>query len=187
MTQVVSAPTFEGCQPYRMAADEYIRAILAGGFGNAHVELVEGELVEMAPAKLEHSKTNGSVAVDLGIACRPFGYRLLIDAIVHLTDSTVRAPDIAVTDVDSGDRQHLVPTDILLAVEIAQSTLTEDIGRKRIDYASSGIRNYWVVDVDGRRVHCYAEPQGSDYATIRVIPFGKPLPVPGTDATITIG
>jgi hypothetical protein len=35
-------------------------------------------------------------------------------------------------------------------------------------------------------VHCYADPQGADYAAIQVVRFGEPVPVPATDHTITL-
>lgn len=108
------------------------------------------------------------------------------DIITNFDDSNVRAPDIAAVDTDIGERQHLIPADILLAVEVAGSTLNLDLGRKRIDYASAGIRHYWVVDIEGKRTHCYADPQGSDYAAIKVAPFGEPLAVPGAQVAVTI-
>ncbi len=113
-------------------------------------------------------------------------FEIFGDIITLFDDSNVRAPDIAVVDRDIGDRKQLIPADILLAVEIAGSTLAGDLGPKRIDYASSGIRHYWVVDVEGRRIHCYADPQGVDYAAIKVVPFGEPVPVPETGEAITV-
>jgi Uma2 family endonuclease len=169
-----------------MAAEDYVRFVLAGGFRDAHVELVEGELIEMAPGGLEHGGKNADIAVDLSAIYRPLGYRLFIDTIIELTGDTARSPDISVVDTTMGERKHLRPTDVLLAIEISDTTLTVDLGRKRIDYAGAGIRHYWVVDVEGRRVHCYADPQGSDYAAIQVIGFGDPMPVPGAAGTIAI-
>jgi Uma2 family endonuclease len=186
MNQVSVIRPVTGAQPYRMAAEDYVRFVSAGGFRDAHVELVEGELIEMAPGGLEHGAKNADIAADLAAIYRPLGYRLFIDTLVELSGDTVRSPDLSVVDSDTGERKRLLPTDVLLAIEISDTTLTVDLGRKRIDYASAGIRHYWVVDVEGRRIHCYADPQGSDYAAIRVIGFGDPVPVPGTAGIITI-
>ena len=186
MNQMATVSSFTGAQPYRMPADVFLRAIAVGAFGDAHVELVEGELIEMAPSGIEHSRQNGSLAVDLGVIYRALGHMLCINAIVQLSEATIRAPDISVVDTDPKDRNQLVPTDILLAVEIADITLGTDLGRKRIDYASACIRHYWVVDVEGRRVHTYADPQGADYAAIRVFAFGEAVPVPGAEGAITV-
>ena len=186
MNDLSFIPPVVGTQPYRMDSVGYVRHVLAGGFGDSHVELVGGELIEMAPSGMDHGAKNSDVLVDLAIIYRPHGIRVVNDVIVELTDDTVRAPDISVVDRDIGERKCLVPADILLAVEIANSTLTEDIGRKRIDYASAGIRNYWVVDIAGRRVHTYTDPQGADYAAIRVFGFGDEVPVPGSDGVIIV-
>ena len=186
MNRMSVIPSTVGAQPYRMSAAGYIRLILAGGFGDAHVELVEGELVSMAPSGTDHGRSNADIAIDLAALYRPLGYSIYFDTIVEISGTTVRAPDIAVVDRDIGERKHLLPTDIILAIEIANTTLAEDIGRKRIDYASSGIRHYWVVDLEGRRTHCYANPQGADYAAIQVVPFGEAVAVPATQKAITV-
>lgn len=187
MNDLANSAPKPGTEPYRLTAEDYTRLILAGGFGEAHVELVEGELVKMSPSQSIHGKLLGSVFAELRAVCAPLGFDLFIDTMVQLSDATIRAPDISVVDGKVDDRRNLAPADLLLAVEIADSTLTEDLGRKRIDYASAGIRNYWVVDVEGRRTHCYTDPQGADYAAIRVAAFGEAIVVPGAKEVIVIG
>ena len=186
MNQLAAKPAFAGAQRYRVSADDYLRMIDAGGFGDAHVELVDGELIEMSPSHSEHGRLLMLLGHLLYNAYAETNFVLYGDIITLFDDANVRAPDIAVVDNDIGGRKQLVPSDILLAVEIAGSTLNVDIGRKRIDYASAGIRHYWVVDVEGHRTHCYADPQGADYAAIAVVPFGKAMVVPGSDATVVV-
>ena len=186
MNQMSAIPPFVGTRRYHVTADEYLRMIDAGAFSDAHVELVDGELIEMSPSHSEHGRLLLLLGHLLYQAYADTDYVLYGDIITKFDDSNTRAPDIAVVDKAIGERKQLVPSDILLAVEIAGSTLNVDIGRKRIDYASAGIRHYWVVDVEGRRTHCYADPQGADYAAIRVVPFGEAVPVPGAEGTITV-
>ena len=175
-----------GDRPYRICADDYLRMIDAGAFGDTHVELVDGVLIAMPPANTRHGRLMIVLATLLENAYAGTGYQLFGDIITRFDDSNIRAPDLAVVDGDIGERLNLVPGDILLAVEIAHSSLPVDLGRKRIDYASAGIRHYWVVDVDGRRVHTYTDPQGADYAAIRVFAFGDAVPVPGAEGVITV-
>lgn len=181
----VSRP-FVGRKPYRMDAASYIRLVLAGGFGDAHVELVGGELIEIAPAGMDHGKSNADILVDLSAIYRPLGFTVVNDVIVHLDDETVRTPDISVIDRDIGERKYLEPDDILLAVEISNSTLSEDISNKRADYARSGIRHYWVVDLKGCSTHCFADSRGTDYATAEEVPFGQAVVAPRSDKTIVV-
>ena len=185
MSSIVSRP-LEGVRPYRVTADDYMRMIDAGTFGDAHVELVEGELIEMSPSHSQHGKILASLSFRLTAIYQPLGLELFIDTVTSISAETKRAPDICVVENHLEDQKLLDPATIVLAIEIAGTTLAEDIGRKRIDYATSGIRNYWVVDFEGRRTHCYADPQGMDYAAIRVVPFGEPVAVPGADAAIIV-
>ena len=186
MNQMSVIPPFVGTRRYHVTADEYLRMIDAGAFGDAHVELIDGDLIEMSPSHSEHGRLLMLLGRLLGNAYDGTDFVLYGDIITKFDDSNTRAPDIAVVDKDIGDRKQLLPSDILLVVEIAGSTLSVDIGQKRIDYASAAIRHYWVVDVEGKRTHCYADPQGSDYAAICVVPFGEAVAVPGADGVITV-
>lgn len=186
MNQLAANPAFSGVQRYRVSADDYLRMIDAGAFGDAHVELVDGELIEMSPSHSEHGRLMMLLGRLLGNAYADTDFVLYGDIITLFDDSNIRAPDIAVADKDIGSRKQLVPSDILLVVEIAGSTLGNDLGPKRIDYASAGIRNYWVVDIEGKRTHCYTDPQGADYAAIQVVSFGDAVNVPGTVGAVRI-
>lgn len=186
MNQLSTSPAFAGAQRYRVTTDDYLRMIDSGAFGDAHVELVNGELIEMSPSHSQHGRLLMLVGRLLGNAYAETDFVLYGDIITLFDENNVRAPDIAVVDRDIGERKQLVPSDILLAVEIAGSTLIVDLGQKRIEYASAGIRHYWVVDVEGRRTHCYAQPLGADYAAISVVPFGAAVVVPETGATIVV-
>ena len=79
MNDMSVIPVIAGTQPYRMDAGGYILHILAGGFGDAHVELVEGELIKMAPAGTDHGAKNADVLIDLATIYRPLGFVLMTD------------------------------------------------------------------------------------------------------------
>ena len=177
---------FEGVRPHLIEFDDYVAMIGAGVFGDANVELVDGELIELAPSQTRHSRILSRVHIALGIALQGKGVELYIDAIAKIGPKSGRAPDISVVDRDIGDRTTLRPEDILLAVEISDSTLSEDLGRKRKNYAGAGIRHYWVVDVEGCRVHQFTGAKDGDYAAVTVGEFGQAIPLPVIGGTIVI-
>jgi hypothetical protein len=78
------------------------------------------------------------------------------------------------------------PDEFLLVAEISVSTLRKDRTAKRASYAAAGIPNYRVVDVRGAQTFLYADPQGGEYRSETVVPFGAPIPVPGAEATIVL-
>lgn len=68
-----------------------------------------------------------------------------------------------------------------LVVEVAGSSLNFDTNEKRLLYARACIREYWVVDVNGRRLLVYRNPQAGDYASQQVLGLTdavSPLAVP---------
>ena len=67
--------------------------------------------------------------------------------------------------------------DVLLLIEVADSTLAYDRGVKRALYAREGIAEFWIVDVAARRIEVYRDPQGSEYAQ-------RSTPGPGDEARI---
>jgi Uma2 family endonuclease len=186
MTDATPLELFEGVRPYGLDFDDYVAMIGAGVFGDANVELVDGELIELAPSQTRHSRVLSHVHIALGIALQGKGFELYIDAIAKIGPKSGRAPDISVVDRDIGDRTMLLPEDILLAIEISDSTLSEDLGRKCKNYAAADIRHYWVVDVEGEQVHCFSDPARADYRTVVVTAFSEALALPGCDASIVV-
>ena len=64
-------------------------------------------------------------------------------------------------------RRHPLPGDILLLIEVADTTLPLDLGEKATLYAEAGIPEYWVVDIEGRRLLAHRQPAGGGYSDVR--------------------
>ncbi len=159
----------------------------AGLFSDARIELVEGELVEMAPSGRAHGELVARLTRIVGNAYGDKDWVHFVDTYVGIGQQTVRAPDIFVVDRLQDDGNELTGKDVVLAIEVSHATLREDLGRKRIDYATAGVRNYWVVDVEGGRVHRYSVPTGFDYARASIDGFDEALALPESDQAIVIG
>ena len=92
------------------------------------------------------------------------GWRVRSQSPLVLGQDLDPEPDFAVmAGTPRGSAGH--PTTADLVVEVADSSLTFDTNEKRLLYARAGLREYWVVDVNGRRLLVYRDPQGGDYAT----------------------
>jgi Uma2 family endonuclease len=79
------------------------------------------------------------------------------------------------------------PSTALFVIEIVSSSLAIDTGRKAELYATAGVPEYWVLDVDGRELHVFREPQpGGTYASHRILNEEEPVsPLAAPEATIT--
>jgi Uma2 family endonuclease len=67
------------------------------------------------------------------------------------------------------------PSDILLIIEIAESSLEYDRTLKARIYAESGVREYWLVDLNGRSVSCYSEPRDGAYQRLQRYGAGQSI------------
>ena len=143
--------------------DDYHKMIDAGILCDRAVEFIRGDIVEMSPEKPLHSSINYKTVTYLR--------QLLEDkALVReahpitLTDSEPE-PDVAIALLPDElyFTRHPYPEDIYWLIEIADSTLSKDLGIKKEIYASAGIREYWVIDLVNQKIHVFRHPHQGDY------------------------
>lgn len=147
--------------------DEYHRMGEAGIFSeDDRVELVEGEIVEMTPIGRRHA------------ACVDRLTELLSglpDVIVRVQNPvqldvlTELQPDVALLKrrEDFYSRSYPKPDDVLLLVEVADTSAAYDREMKLPLYARSGIPEVWLVDLNESVVEIYAQPEGKEYREAR--------------------
>jgi Uma2 family endonuclease len=125
--------------------------------------LIDGVILEQGPMNPPHAITLGLVEEAIRTAFGS-GWWLRHQSPLILSQDTDPEPDLAV--VAGRPRDHAGhPTTADLVIEVADSSLNFDTNEKRLLYARAGIREYWVVDINGRRLLVYRDPQASDYAT----------------------
>jgi Uma2 family endonuclease len=164
---------------YRITADEYFRMGETGVLApDARVELIEGELIEMAPIGPPHA---GTVECLVDLLRRALGDRVMVrtqqPSVVG--KYSVPQPDIAVVTRrhDFYVHAHPEPRDVLLVVEVADSTLRFDRDVKTALYARSGVQEVWVVDVAARRILRSASPQNGVYAETVALGAGESISI----------
>ncbi|WP_294309189.1 Uma2 family endonuclease [uncultured Sphingomonas sp.] len=168
----------------RFTNAEFLRMVESGAFEGMKVELIDGELERMDPPMGGHAAAQANVVFYLAQAV---GVALVLgETGLVIDDSTVVACDAALLRQPIAENRFLTPNDVLLVVEIAQTTQSRDMGLKRMLYAQASIPIYWVIDGVRRVVHVYADPVEGDYSSVHTVRFGAPLAVPGSDATITL-
>jgi Uma2 family endonuclease len=148
--------SLEAPQPHRFTREEYYRMGELGFFDGHRVELIEGEIIDMAPQKNPHFLSISLVARALGKA---FGteYWVRVQGPLHLISNSEPEPDIAVVPGPMESyKKH--PTTALLVVEVSETTLRFDRGEKASLYARAGIKDYWLVNLVGNCVEVMREP-----------------------------
>ena len=172
--------------PGKFTSDDFYAMQRCGAFDGLKVELVDGGMERMAPAAGGHAVANFDVALKLAQAYGPGSRDIAVDLMIEIGETTVRSSDVAVARAKFAVDRAAYGEEVELLVEIAQTTVARDLGPKAQEYSMTGVEVYWVVDLAARCTHVMSGAGAAAYQAREVVPFGQPLTVPGSDATITI-
>jgi Uma2 family endonuclease len=150
---------------HRITVDEYHRMAEGGSFApDARVELIDGEIIDMPPIGSRHMAHVDRLNELLRDAV---GRRAIVrcQGSVQLGDTSEPQPDFAllVRREDFYESRRANAGDVLLVIEVSDSTLGYDTQRKMALYARHGIQEYWVVDVENRLLHVHQRPTSAGY------------------------
>ena len=171
----------------RFTVDEYHCMGTAGILHeDDRVELVEGDIVEMSPIGDRHA---GCVRYLLGWFNEQVRGRALVDVQnpIRLSQHLEPQPDVVLLRPrpDWYRRQHPAAEDILLLIEVADTSPAYDKGTKLPLYERAGIPEVWIVALEGERIEVYREPAGGRYRQVTVHERGSIL-APGAFPDIGI-
>ena len=144
---------------------EYRRMVGAGILSeDDRVELIDGEVVAMTPIGARHAACVDSVnlAMVTGVGDKAI---VRIQSPVRLNLYTEPEPDVVLLRprADFYASRHPGPEDILLIVEIADSSIDYDQDVKARIYAECGVPEYWLADLNANVVSCYSGPHERTY------------------------
>jgi Uma2 family endonuclease len=172
-----------GIYPRRWTRDEYYRAWQAGIFGaEERLELLDGEILKRMTTQPPHatalSKTAQALMVVFGFSCY-----IRQQLPITLNEQSEPEPDVLIVPGTPDDyaTRHPGPNDVRLLVEISDTTLRMDQGRKQRAYARAGIPEYWIVNLPARRLQVYREPTEAGYQSVAFYTEGEsvaPLAAP---------
>lgn len=136
------------------------------------VELIEGELIEMAPLGNRHWTRHATIANYLNemLPGRAF---IVPQGSFPLDRHSEPQPDIAVLAPGNYEDGRPHPNELFAFVEVAESSVRFDLGRKARLYASGGIREYLVADIGKNRLTRFTEPADLAYAERREMGYGE--------------
>jgi Uma2 family endonuclease len=179
----------------RWTLEEYYRIAEMGLFRDQRVELVDGEILQMPPQKNFHVIGIDLVRQALQAAFGP-GHWVRIQAPLHLQPNSAPEPDLAVVPGSSRDyaaKDH--PTSALLIVEVSDTTLIYDRGRKASLYARAGVADYWILNLVDNRLEVRRRPvadpslkTGYRYADVSVLTMAEQAtPLAAPQSKIAVG
>jgi Uma2 family endonuclease len=170
----------------KLSLKEYEQIVATGvfdGLQKRRIELIRGELREMSPVGPTHCDivdwlTEWSFK---SLANGAFRVRVQEPVAFETVDSEPE-PDLVWAKPKRYAGAHPVPEEILLLIEVADSSLDGDRGEKAVVYADVGIQEYWIVNLIDRIVEVRRNPRAGEYEDTRSYGIGQfvePLLVAG--------
>ncbi len=158
----------------RFTVEDYYRMAKAGILTeDDRVELIEGEIVQIAPIGSRHA---AGVKTLIHLFAPPIHGRALIGAQdpLHLSEFSEPEPDFVLLRPrdDHYAAAHPGPADLLLLVEVSDTTLAYDREVKLPLYARAGVPEVWIEDLASRALDVYQEPSTEGYRRVRRLVSG---------------
>jgi Uma2 family endonuclease len=150
---------------------EYHRLIEAGILTeDDRVELINGEIINMAPIGPRHAACVDRLAefftdkiIELVI--------VRVQNPIELNEYSEPQPDIALVKrrTDFYAQSHPTPEDVLVAIEVPDTTVERDRAVKIPSYANAGIPEAWLIDLYNDRIEIHSNPASGIYQEVRII------------------
>ena len=164
---------------HRLTVEDYHRLGDAGVLGvDDRVELLDGQLIDMSSISPRHAFVVGMLSQTLMSAVGERAWVRVQHPIV-LDSGSEPQPDIVLAQPPTQKyrQSHPRPDDVLLLIEVADTTFEIDSGAKLELYAKAGIREFWIVDLTTNRVLVHRKPAGGTYASVQLVESAGTLDV----------
>lgn len=169
--------------PHRWTLEEYEHMVRSGVFEpGQHVELIEGEVIDMVPQNEPHAVTLSLVDSALR-AIFSAGHVIRQRSPLRLGASSQPEPDIAVVVGVPRDFIKRHPHAAVLVVEISDSSIHHDRTTKLALYARYGVPSYWIVNLVEGVLETYDNPASGDYQRKLILRRGETVRV-GPNQTV---
>ena len=156
---------------HRISVDEYYRMAEVGLLArDARVELIEGEVFDMAPIGIGHAYTVDALNQILWRAVGDLAV-VAVQRPLRLDTRSEPQPDLALltAPITRYSKRHPAAGDVLLLIEVCDTSLRYDREITVPLYARHAIPEVWLIDIAAKQVHCLRQPVGDAYAEVRML------------------
>ena len=148
----------------KLTIAEYHKLVEAGVLHpKERVELLDGLLVQMAPIGPRHQSIVDQLTEEFS-AQNKGRYKVSPGRPIPIPDFNEPQPDMVLFKRGVPSERHPSPNEIYLVVEVSETTLKQDEGKKLLAYQDAGIPEYWIVDVAAKVVRIHRLNQAKTYS-----------------------
>jgi Uma2 family endonuclease len=155
---------------HRFSVEDYHRMAEAGVFEEQRVELLYGKIVDMSPIKSNHAGSVNQLIRHFSMYLPKDDFLFTAQNPIHLDDYSEPEPDLSVLKyrADLYARSHPRPDEVVLLVEVADTSLDKDRDIKLPLYASHAIPEVWIVNLKDTQIERYRSPSPKGYTDIHI-------------------
>ncbi len=153
---------------------EYDRLVDAGTFAGERLELLFGNLVAMSPQGVAHVFAVRQLFLLFSRALLGRA-EVFCQMPLALSEDSEPEPDLFIAQLSSDGYASALPSQALLVIEVADTSLVRDVRLKAALYASCGVPEYWVFDLAAKRVLVHRGPAADGYGSTEVVAEGETL------------
>jgi Uma2 family endonuclease len=175
----------------RFTREEVDRLTEAGFFDGCRYELIDGDLIDKMGQNPPHAS---AVRLVLDWLTRIFpGRRILVQQPIEASPAdrkrSLPEPDLAVLAQDQSEftKRHPRSDELLLAIEVADTSAAFDLSRKAVMYAAAGVPEYWVLDLTRRILVVHRQPSPAGYRLIQLFTENDTVSLENRSETIRVG
>jgi Uma2 family endonuclease len=175
----------------KLSLAEYERIVATGVFDSPNkrrIELIRGELREMNPIGPDHCDVVDWLAEWSHENAPRDTVRVRVqNPVAFAALESELEPDIVWAARKRYSQAHPTAEEVVLLIEVADTSIDRDRGEKAEIYAEVGIRDYWIVNLPDRTVEVHRDPEGSRYRTILTFgsdEFVRPLAAPAAQLSV---
>jgi hypothetical protein len=162
----------------RFTVDDYHRMAAAGILSeDSRVELLGGEIIEMVPISNRHATAVRRLIHLFSPLAAAGAVVLDVQDPVRLGDYAEPQPDVALlrARADLYAASAPAPADVLLIIEVMESSVSYDRQIKLPLYAEAGVPEVWLVDLQAQTVDVFRRPAGGEYGEVRTLRRGASI------------
>lgn len=158
----------EGLERRRWTVAEIEAMVVAGIIEeDERFELIDGEVVPMSPKGIRHELIKGSL-LEFWMERKSKTIKIVPETTFRFNTSSFLEPDFVFFASDT-KLVNLKPSNALLVVEVADTSLRYDTGRKAMLYAAHGVRELWTINAETLQTHIFNKPSAEGYLERRLI------------------
>lgn len=173
-TAVIPRPIAREGTRAPVSMDQLLELEAQGAFKGQRTQLLDGEIHVMPSDGLRHINYAMEIGAKIIMVLKPRGFFIGVQTTLHLSRYNGPSPDVYV--LTAGPLVKETPPErILLVVEVADTSLRDDLTDSASRYARHDVREFWVVDVENRVTHVHRDPAEGAYAPPARVPFESEL------------